>query len=42
MKIFTLVAVLVGSMITHLVMAQENWPKTATTSEGTIIKLYQW
>ena len=42
MKIFTLVAVLVGSMITHLVMAQENWPKTTTTSEGTIIKLYQW
>lgn len=42
MKIFTLVAVLLGSMITHLVMAQENWPKTATTSEGTIIKLYQW
>jgi hypothetical protein len=42
MKIFTLVAVVVGSMITHLVMAQENWPKTATTSEGTIIKLYQW
>ncbi|THU41982.1 hypothetical protein FAM09_07725 [Niastella caeni] len=42
MKIFTLVAVLVGSMITHYVMAQENWPKTATTSEGTIIKLYQW
>jgi len=23
-------------------MAQENWPKTATTSEGTILKLYQW
>jgi hypothetical protein len=42
MKIFTLVAVLVGSMITHLVMAQDNWPKTTTTSEGTIIKLYQW
>ncbi|MFL5746072.1 MAG: hypothetical protein ACJ751_15465 [Niastella sp.] len=42
MKIFTLVAVLMGSMITHLVMAQENWPKTATTSEGTILKLYQW
>lgn len=42
MKIFTLVAVLVGSMITHLVIAQENWPKTATTPEGTIIKLYQW
>jgi hypothetical protein len=42
MKIFTLVAVLLGSMITHLVIAQENWPKTATTSEGTIIKLYQW
>ena len=42
MKIFTLVAVLLGSMITHLVMAQENWPKTATTSEGTIVKLYQW
>ncbi len=42
MKIFTLVAVLMGSMITHLVMAQENWPKTATTSEGTIVKLYQW
>ncbi|OQP50407.1 hypothetical protein A4H97_00765 [Niastella yeongjuensis] len=42
MKIFTLVAVVVGSMITHLVMAQENWPKTATTSEGTIVKLYQW
>jgi hypothetical protein len=29
-------------MITHLVMAQETWPKTATTSEGTIVKLYQW
>ena len=42
MKIFTLVAVLMGSMITHLVMAQDNWPKTTTTSEGTIIKLYQW
>jgi len=42
MKIFTLVAVLVSSMLTHLVMAQENWPKTATTSDGTIIKLYQW
>ena len=42
MKIFTLVAVLMSSMITHLVMAQENWPKTATTSEGTIVKLYQW
>jgi len=42
MKIFTLVAVLLGSMITHLVMAQDNWPKTATTSEGAIIKLYQW
>jgi hypothetical protein len=42
MKIFTLVAVLVGSMITHLVMAQENWPKTTTTPEGAIIKLYQW
>jgi len=42
MKIFTLVAVLMGSMITHLVMAQENWPKTATTSDGTILKLYQW
>ncbi|WP_205507968.1 hypothetical protein [Longitalea arenae] len=42
MKIFTLVAVLLGSMITHLVMAQESWPKTATTSDGAIIKLYQW
>ncbi len=42
MKIFTLVAVLVGSMITHMVMAQDSWPKTTTTSEGTIIKLYQW
>src|SRR5581483_7115240 len=43
MKIFTLVAVLMGSMLmTHLVMAQENWPKTATTSDGTIVKLYQW
>ncbi|WP_207511209.1 hypothetical protein [Longitalea luteola] len=42
MKIFTLVAVLLGSMLTHLVMAQENWPKTATTAEGAIIKLYQW
>lgn len=42
MKIFTLVAVLMGSMITHLAMAQEIWPKTATTSDGTILKLYQW
>lgn len=42
MKIFTLVAVLLGSMITHLVMAQENWPKTVTTADGAIIKLYQW
>jgi hypothetical protein len=42
MKIFTLVAVLVGSLITHLALAQDSWPKTATTSEGTIIKLYQW
>ncbi|HUP12153.1 MAG TPA: hypothetical protein VM187_08080, partial [Niastella sp.] len=42
MKIFTLLAVVLGSMITHLVMAQDNWPKTATTSDGTIIKLYQW
>lgn len=42
MKIFTLLAVVLGSMITHLVMAQDSWPKTATTSDGTIIKLYQW
>lgn len=42
MKIFTLVAVLMGSLLTHFVMAQENWPKTATTAEGAIIKLYQW
>ncbi|OQP45606.1 hypothetical protein [Niastella populi] len=42
MKIFTLMAVLLGSMITHLAMAQDSWPKTTTTSEGTIIKLYQW
>jgi hypothetical protein len=42
MKIFTLLAVVLGSMLTHLVMAQDSWPKTATTSDGTIIKLYQW
>jgi uncharacterized ParB-like nuclease family protein len=44
MKIFTLVAVLMGSLLmTHLVMAQDaNWPKTATTADGTIVKLYQW
>jgi hypothetical protein len=42
MKIFTLVAVLMGSLLTHFVMAQENWPKTATTPEGAIVKLYQW
>lgn len=42
MKIFTLLAVVLGSMITHLVMAQDSWPKTATTADGSIIKLYQW
>jgi hypothetical protein len=42
MKIFTLLAVVLGSMVTHLAMAQDSWPKTATTSDGTIIKLYQW
>jgi hypothetical protein len=43
MKIFTLVAALMGSLLmTHLVMAQESWPKTATTAGGTIVKLYQW
>jgi len=43
MKIFTLVAALMGSLLmTHLVMAQETWPKSTTTSEGSVVKLYQW
>lgn len=43
MKIFTLVAVLMGSLLmTHLVMAQETWPKSTTTTEGAVVKLYQW
>jgi hypothetical protein len=43
MKIFTLVAALMGSLLmTHLVMAQETWPKSTTTTEGTVVKLYQW
>jgi hypothetical protein len=43
MKIFTLVGVLLGSLLlAHSAFAQESWPKTTTASNGTVIKMYQW
>lgn len=43
MKIFTLVAVLCSTLLTYAALAQDNaWPKTATTPEGAVLKLYEW
>src|SRR5688500_8940524 len=43
MKIFTLVAVWCSTMLTYAALAQDNtWPKTATTPEGAVLKLYEW
>lgn len=43
MKIFTLVAVMCSTLLTYAALAQDNtWPKTATTPEGAVVKLYEW
>src|SRR6185369_1599524 len=43
MKMFTYVVVLLGSLLTMpAAFAQEAWPKSFTTADGTVIKLYQF
>lgn len=43
MKIFTFLGVLCGTfLIMNTAAAQDGWPKTTTSSNGTVIKIYQW
>lgn len=40
---YTFLCVLGGTLLSGLsVSAQDAWPKTVTTPQGTVIKLYQW
>jgi len=42
MKIFTFLGILCSTLLALPAAAQNGWPKTTTTANGTVVKLYEW